>query len=99
MSYRIVYTRPALAHLRGLPARQRATVIDEVSQQLPYEPTVATQNRKPLRPNPLASWELRIGDLRVYYDVAEDPEPEVDIVAIGIKQRNRVYIAGELYDL
>ena len=58
-----------------------------------------TPNRKPLRPNPLALWELRIGDLRVYYDVEEDPEPQVAIVAIGIKRRNRVYIAGELYDL
>lgn len=58
-----------------------------------------TQNRKPLRPNPLASWELRIDDLRVYYDVEEDPEQRVDIVAIGIKRRNRVFIAGELYDV
>jgi mRNA-degrading endonuclease RelE of RelBE toxin-antitoxin system len=71
----------------------------QINQQLIYEPTVETQNRKPLRPNPLASWELRIGDLRVYYDVEEDPERHVDIVAIGIKRRNRVYIAGELYDL
>ena len=74
-------------------------VIDEIDQQLPHEPTVETQNRKPLRPNPLASWELRIGDLRVYYDVTEDPEPEVTIAAIGAKVRNRVYIEGELYDL
>lgn len=58
-----------------------------------------TQNRKPLRPNPLASWELRIGDLRVYYDVEEDPEQKVIIAAIGIKRRNRVYIGREPYDL
>ena len=99
MPYHIEYTRPALGHLRDLTARQRATVFDEINQQLTHEPTVETQNRKPLRPNPLASWELRIGDLRVYYDVAEDPEPQVAIVAIGMKRRNRVYIAGELYDL
>ena len=48
---------------------------------------------------PLASWELRVGDLRVYYDVEEDPEQQVIIAAIGVKVRNRVYIAGELYDL
>ena len=99
MPYRIEYTRAALDHLRGLTARQRATVIDEVNQQLRYEPTVETQNRKPLRPNPLASWELRIGDLRVYYEVEEAPEQLVIITAIGIKRRNRVYIEGELYDL
>jgi mRNA-degrading endonuclease RelE of RelBE toxin-antitoxin system len=99
LPYRIEYTRAALDHLRGLTARQRATVIDEVNQQLRYEPTVETQNRKPLRPNPLASWELRIGDLRVYYDVEEAPEQLVIITAIGIKRRNRVYIDRELYDL
>ena len=98
MPSRIVYASEIRDHLRSLTARQRATVFDEIDQQLTYEPTMETQNRKPLRPNPLASWELRIGDLRVYYDVEEDPEQQVDIVAIGIKRRNRVYIAGELYD-
>jgi len=98
LPYRIVYASEIRDHLRSLTARQRATVFDEIDQQLTYEPTMETQNRKPLRPNPLASWELRIGDLRVYYDVEEDPEQQVDIVAIGIKRRNRVYIAGELYD-
>jgi len=99
LPYRIVYAEEIRDHLRYLTARQRATVFDEVNQQLTYEPTVETHNRKPLRPNPLTSWELRIGDLRVYYDVEEDPEQQVDIVAIGIKRRNRVSIAGELYNL
>ncbi|MBI3329183.1 MAG: hypothetical protein HYZ81_21085 [Nitrospinae bacterium] len=47
----------------------------------------------------MASWELRIGSLRVYYDVMDDPEPLVEIVAVGIKRGNQVYIGGELYDL
>jgi len=99
LPYRIVYASEIRDHLRSLTARQRTTIFDEINQQLIHEPTVETQNCKPLRPNPLASWELSIGDLRVYYDVEEDPEQQVDIVAIGIKRRNRVYIAGELYDL
>ena len=99
MPYRIVYAPEISNHLRSLTARQKATVFDAINQQLPYEPAVETRNRKPLRPNPLASWELRVGDLRVYYDVQEDPEQQVDVVAIGIKQRNRVSIAGELYDI
>ena len=48
-----------------------------------------------MRPNPLAPWELRIGNLRVYYDVAEPPEAVVFIRAIGIKRRNRIFIGGE----
>lgn len=46
-----------------------------------------------MRPNPLASQELRIGDLRVYYDVTEDSQT-VMVVAIGIKRGNRAFIGG-----
>ncbi len=48
-----------------------------------------------MRPNPVAPWELRIGNLRVYYDAADLPEPVVSIRAVGIKYRNRVLIGGE----
>jgi hypothetical protein len=61
--------------------------------------TVETRNRKPMRPNPLAPWELRVGDLRVYYDVAETPEPKVLIRAVGIKERNRVRIGRKELEL
>jgi mRNA-degrading endonuclease RelE of RelBE toxin-antitoxin system len=74
-------------------------VLDTVDEQLMYQPTVETKNRKPMRPNPLAPWELRIGDLRVYYDVEDEPEPVVYINAVGVKERNQVRIAGEVYDL
>jgi hypothetical protein len=70
-----------------------------VDEQLVYQPTVETRNRKPMRPNPLAPWELRIGNLRVYYDVELEPEPVVFIRAVGIKQRNRVRIGSEVIDL
>ena len=52
-----------------------------------------------MRPNPLAPWELRIGNLRVYFDVEEEPERIVHIRAVGIKQRNRVRIGNEVIDL
>lgn len=73
--------------------------MDAVDEQLPHEPTVETRNRKPMRPNPLAPWELRIGELRVYYDVDEEPERVVSVLAIGVKERNRVRIAGEVIEL
>lgn len=74
-------------------------MLDAVDEQLAYQPIVETKNRKPMRPNPLAPWELRIGNLRVYYDVEEEPEAVVYINAIGVKERNQVRIAGEIYDL
>lgn len=86
-------------HLRFLTTRQQVTVLDSVDEQLTYQPTVETRNRKPMRPNPLAPWELRIGNLRVYYDVEEEPEPVVYIRAVGIKDRNRVRIGKEVIEL
>ena len=82
-----------------LTARHRAIVLDAVEKQLSYEPMVETRNRKPMRPNPLAPWELRIGSLRVYYDIQEEPDRVVYIRAIGIKKRNRVLIGKEVIEL
>lgn len=49
-----------------LTVRQQRIVLDAVDRQLAHQPAVETRNRKPMRPNPLAPWELRIGNLRVY---------------------------------
>jgi mRNA-degrading endonuclease RelE of RelBE toxin-antitoxin system len=99
MPYRIEYSPGAEEHLRFLTARQRATVLDGVDEQLVHEPMVETRNRKPMRLNPLAPWELRIGNLRVYYDVEEEPEPVVLIRAVGVKERNQVRIGKEVIEL
>ena len=99
MAYTIEYSPDTLDHFRALTPRQRATVLEAVDIQLTHQPTTETRNRKPMRPNPLAPWELRIGILRVYYDVAEDPEPRVFIRAVGIKERNRVRIGRKEFEL
>ena len=56
-----------------------------------------------MRPNPLAPWELRIGDLRVFYDIQpatdETAEPEVVVLAIGGKIGNQLWIGGEEHTL
>ena len=66
--------------------------MDAVTEQLTHQPTLPTRTRKRMRENPLATWELRIGNLRVYYNVPEELEPVVHIQAVGVKQRDRVYI-------
>jgi hypothetical protein len=52
-----------------------------------------------MRPNAVAPWELRVRNLRVYYDIVEEPEQLVTVLAIGVKVRNRVRIGGEEYQL
>lgn len=99
MSYRIEYSPEVENHLSAMTVRQQRIVLDSVEEQLAYQPTVETRNRKPMRPNPLSPWELRIGNLRVYYDVEEEPEPAVLVRAVGVKLRNRVRIGTEVIEL
>jgi mRNA-degrading endonuclease RelE of RelBE toxin-antitoxin system len=99
LQYRIEYSPDTEKHLRALTTRQQMIVLDSVEKQLRYQPTVETKNRKPMRPNPLAPWELRIGNLRVYYDVDEEIAHIVYIRAIGIKERNNVRIGKEVMKL
>jgi mRNA-degrading endonuclease RelE of RelBE toxin-antitoxin system len=97
--FQVHFSSDAGGHLRHLTASQRATLIDQVEVQLVDQPTLPSRNRKHMRENSLAAWELRIGNLRVYYDVEEEPEPMVLIRAIGIKERNQVRIGGKLRKL
>ena len=104
MAYEIEFADTAINHLAALTARERSTVIDAIEKQLSHEPFVETRNRKFLRPNPIASWELRVGPLRVFYDVASmgpaaDAVSIVRILAVGKKERDVLRIGGEGVEL
>jgi mRNA-degrading endonuclease RelE of RelBE toxin-antitoxin system len=99
LAYRIEYSPDAYEHLRMLSARHQATVLDQVDRQLAHQPTAETKNRKPMRPNPLAPWELRLGNLRIYYDVEEESEKVIYVRAVGLKERNRVRIGNEVIEI
>ena len=99
MAYRIEYSPETDEHLRFLTARQRKIVFDAVDEQLALQPGIETRNRKPMRPNPVTPWELRIGALRVYFEIAERPDNVVTILAVGVKDRNRILIGGEEIEL
>ena len=44
----------------------------------------------------VSEWELRVDDKRVFYDI--DPEASlVRIVAIGYKEKNRLFFRGQEY--
>ncbi len=70
----------------------------EVEAQLEYQPTEEALNRKKLRPNQLAEWELRINRFRVFYDV-DTERKRVKIEAVGYKRGNQLFIQGEVYEL
>jgi mRNA-degrading endonuclease RelE of RelBE toxin-antitoxin system len=76
----------------------RNIILDAIKAQLPFEPLTETRNRKPLRLNPLADWELRIRQHRVFYEVDTDTA-HVRIVAVGYKEHNKLFIGGEEFKL
>jgi len=66
-----------------------------INEQLRFEPTRASRNRKPLRQNKIgAEWEIRFGPdnrFRVLYNV-DLAAREVQILAIGVKRGNRLIV-------
>jgi mRNA-degrading endonuclease RelE of RelBE toxin-antitoxin system len=95
VAYAIEIARSVVAQLEALSGAERARVLDGIERQLVHEPLRETRNRKPLRPNPIAPWELRLGSLRVFYDVSETGRRVVHVLAIGKKVRNIVRIGGQ----
>ena len=95
MPYEIAFADSVQAHFGILTARERATVLDTIDRQLLHEPLTETRHRKPLRPNPVAPWELRVGQLRVFYEVVAEESGIVRILAVGRKVRNTLTIGGK----
>jgi mRNA-degrading endonuclease RelE of RelBE toxin-antitoxin system len=93
--YRIQFAKSADEHFAELTARQQTILLETVKVQLRYEPLRKTRHRKQLRPNPLAPWELQLGALRVFYEVDAEEADLVNVLAIGIKRGNRLFVAGE----
>jgi mRNA-degrading endonuclease RelE of RelBE toxin-antitoxin system len=65
MAFRITITREAESQLRALPVREQRILETAVLTRLTDRPTTTANAIKRLRPNILAEFELRVGDLRV----------------------------------
>jgi mRNA-degrading endonuclease RelE of RelBE toxin-antitoxin system len=80
--FEIVFTESALADMGFLKKTDQKVVLDAIEQQLTKEPLVQTRNRRPLRPNDLSAWEVRVGSHRVFYDV-DAVTQKVTVKAVG----------------
>jgi mRNA-degrading endonuclease RelE of RelBE toxin-antitoxin system len=94
--FTINITEGAEADLLALSAYARRIVLDGIQLHLRYQPSQGTRRTKALRPNPVASWELRLGDYRVLYDV-DEPNRTVSVLVVGEKIGNRLYVQGREY--
>jgi mRNA-degrading endonuclease RelE of RelBE toxin-antitoxin system len=84
-------------HLDALTARQRSIAFDGIKRHLSDHPLEESRNRKRMRRGSRAAWELRLGELRIFYDV-DVAELTVWILAVGVKLRERVRIGNEVLD-
>jgi hypothetical protein len=100
--FALVYAKEVKEHLRAIETKYHSLIQSEIEGQLLHEPEVETRNRKPLtRPIAFgADWELRFGPdnrFRVFYQVHEESR-EVRVLAIGVKDRNRLIIGREEFE-
>jgi mRNA-degrading endonuclease RelE of RelBE toxin-antitoxin system len=96
--YKIGFTEEALDDLNWFKKNEQNEIRDGIYENLEHEPMVETRNRKKLRPNETAEWELRIGKFRVFYDVAEAVRI-VAIEAIAEKKSDSLFFQGEEREL
>ena len=96
--FELIFTKSALTDLTYFRKSEQVLIIDNTEKQLVHEPLIETKNRKPLRPNDLAKWELKIRKYRVFYD-ADSEERTVKIKAVGWKKHNTLNIRNREFKL
>lgn len=101
--YDILYDEATKRHLLAIEPKHHSFIREKIEEQLQFDPSRATRNRKPLRQPALfeATWEIRFGPgnrFRVLYGIDEQRR-QVQIQAIGVKEGNRLLIAGEEVEL
>ena len=80
MKYRVTLSPEARAHFHGLSAYDRAKVRAANDGHLLHAPTAESKSRiKRLRDLRKPRYRLRVGDVRVFYDVERD-----EVIVLGI---------------
>ena len=97
--FALIYDPEVTGHLAAIELKYHSLIRSAIEEQLRFEPATATRNRKPLeRAIGLgARWELRLGPdnrFRVFCRVEADGR-RVRILAVGVKERDRLFVGGE----
>ena len=83
MEYEIVFAPQAVQDLRRLKAHLCTTVRDAIEKHLRHQPMKTSRSRiKRLRGLTRPQFRLRIGDIRVFYDVVDH---RVQVLAVVLK--------------
>lgn len=91
MRYEIVLSPQGVADLKRLPAGIRANVRDQIELHLRHEPRKSSRTRiEKLRGLRRPEYRLRVGDMRVFYDVVE---AEVQVLTLVTKEQAASWLA------
>jgi len=98
-SYSLIFAPVVHNHLDAIDAKYDSLIRKKIEEQLTHEPDVETRNRKPVQPPAAfhAEWELRFGPnnrFRAFYQI-DRANRQVRVVAVGVKDRNRLFVGGE----
>lgn len=93
MRHEILLSPGAIRERKALHAHERATVDDALERFLRHEPTRVSKSRiKRLRGLQRPQYRLRVGEIRVFYDVTET---SVEILAIVSKEQAERWLREE----
>jgi mRNA-degrading endonuclease RelE of RelBE toxin-antitoxin system len=97
--FALIYDREVQEHLQFIEPNYQSLIDAAIREQLQFEPGQQTRNRKPLkRPTRFeAGWEFRFGPdnrFRAFYRI-DGENRAVVILAVGRKERNRLFIGGK----
>lgn len=97
--YSLIFAPVVHNHFGTIDSKYDSLIRQKIKEQLTHEPDVETRNRKPVQAPAAfqAEWELRFGPnnrFRVFYQIDRENR-EVKVVAVGVKERNRLFVGGE----
>ena len=91
MRYEILFAPQAAQDLKRLQARLRSEVKDAMEKHLRHEPQKVSKSRiKRLRGLARPQYRLRVGEIRVFYDITEEV---VGVLAIVTKAEAAPWLA------
>ena len=82
--FNIQFTEHAVDDLQFFPAFEQKQILAEIESHLTVHAGQESENQKRLRPDGLAEWTIRLGGVRVFYDV-DLANQIVKIEAVGRK--------------
>ena len=97
--FTLEFAPETIDHLDAIERQYHRLIEKTIDEQLSYTPERETRNRKPLERSTSfgATWELRFGAnnrFRVFYEV-DAAKQIVEILAIGVKEGNRLLVGGK----